>query len=296
MLGCPSRGGAPLTIVRPRTLAGALQALAERPDAHLLAGGTDLMVEVNHGLRRPEAVVALRRIDALRGHHVTNGSLHHRGELELGALLTYAALEHDLADLAPGLAIAARTVGSPQIRNAGTLGGNLGTASPAGDTLPWLLALDADVVLDSAAGRRVVPLAAFLRGPKRTDLRPGELIRGVRVPRVDGPQHVAKIGPRNAMAIAVASLALILDTTNMRVRVALGSVGPTPLRPVAAEELASAAVDWASLTVPDEAVDAFAAACAHAAAPIDDHRGTAAYRRHAVEVLARRTLRRCLAA
>lgn len=265
-----------------------LDALDERPDAHLLAGGTDLMVEVNHGHRRPPAIVALRRVDALHGIEVTDD------HMDLGAGVTYAEVEADLADQAPGLAMASRTVGSPQIRNAGTLGGNVGTASPAGDALPWLLAMDAAVEVTSSDGSRTVALDDLITGPKQTSLAAGEVITRIRVPRVTGPQHVAKIGPRNAMAISVASLALILDTGGRRVRVGLGSVGPTPIRPRAAEDAVSAAIDWDALTCAPDAVDAFAAACAEAAAPITDHRSTAEYRRHTVGVLARRTLTRCL--
>lgn len=277
-----------MSIARPTDLEGAVTALAEHPDAHLLAGGTDLMVEVNLGHRRPDRVVALRRVAELGDHAVTDT------HLELGAMTTYATVERQLADVAPGLAMASRTVGSPQIRNAGTIGGNVGTASPAGDSLPWLLALDAEVVLASTGGERTVPLAEFITGPKRTDRRADEIIRLVRVPRVAGPQHVAKIGPRNAMVISVASLAMVVDTDHRRVRVALGSVGPVPLRATAAEDLVSAALDWAALTCDDEVVERFAAAVADVTQPIDDHRSTADYRRHAVGVLAARTLRRCL--
>jgi CO/xanthine dehydrogenase FAD-binding subunit len=279
-----------VSIVRPTDLDGALAALAERPDANLLAGGTDLQVEINLGHRRPDAIVALRRVDELRAHDASDGTI------ELGAGVTYGTIERDLADLVPGLAMASRTVGSPQIRNAGTIGGNLGTSSPAGDCLPWLAALDAEVVLVSAAdGERVLPIADFITGPKRNARRDDELIRAVRVPRVAGPQHVAKVGPRNAMVISVASLALVVDTDHRRVRVGMGSVGPIPVRPRAAEDLASDALDWDAMTIGDEGLNAFAAACADAASPIDDHRSTAAYRRHAVEVLATRSLRRCLA-
>ncbi|MEX2505001.1 MAG: FAD binding domain-containing protein [Egicoccus sp.] len=275
-------------ITRPRELGEAIDALAERPDAHVLAGGTDLMIEVNHGHRRPESVVAIRRIDDLRGHR------YEAGVLELGATVTYATMLSDLAETAPGLAMAARTVGSPQIRNTGTVGGNLGTASPAGDTLPWLAALDAEVVLVSVDGERTLPLDEFVVGPKRTARRGDELIRAVRVRIPNGPQHAAKIGPRNAMVISVAGVAVIVDTDQRRVRVGLGSVGPTPVRPTAAEDLASEAMDWDALTCPDDAVEAFATACADAAAPITDHRSTAEYRRHAVRVLTGRSLRRCL--
>ncbi|MEX0835561.1 MAG: FAD binding domain-containing protein, partial [Nitriliruptor sp.] len=183
----------------------------------------------------------------------------------------------------------------PQNRTAGTIGGNGGTSSPAGDTRPWLRALDAEVVLVSAAdGERIVPLADFITGPKRTIRRDDELIRAVRVPRVAGPQHVAKIGTRNAMVIAVASLAIVVDTDARRVRVGLGSVGPVPLRATAAEDLVSDALDWDALTCDADTVTAFARACSEASTPIDDHRSTAAYRRHAVGVLAARSLRRCL--
>jgi CO/xanthine dehydrogenase FAD-binding subunit len=278
-----------VSIARPTDLDGALAALSERPDAHLLAGGTDLQVEINLGHRRPDAIVALRRVEELRAHDAADGTI------ELGAGVTYGTIERDLADLVPGLAMASRTVGSPQIRNAGTIGGNLGTSSPAGDCLPWLAALDAEVVLVSAAdGERVLPIADFITGPKRNARRDDELIRAVRVPRVAGPQHVAKVGPRNAMVISVASLAIVVDTDHRRVRVGMGSVGPVPVRPSAAEDLASDAIDWDALTVDDDAFHAFATACADAASPIDDHRSTAAYRRHAVEVLATRSLRRCL--
>jgi CO/xanthine dehydrogenase FAD-binding subunit len=277
-----------LTIARPRSLGDATAALAERPDAHLLAGGTDLMVEVNLGHRRPDAIVALRRVEELGEYRVDPDVL------EFGATVTYATIERELADTAPGLAMASRTVGSPQIRNAGTIGGNVGTSSPAGDALPWLLALDAEVVLTSTDGERTLPLAEFITGPKRTARRDTEIIRCVRVPRVTGPQHTAKVGTRNAMVISVVSLAMIVDTTARRVRVGLGSVGPTPLRATAAETIASDAMDWDALTCGDDDIAAFAAACADASTPIDDHRSTADYRRHAVGVLAARSLRRCL--
>jgi CO/xanthine dehydrogenase FAD-binding subunit len=277
-------------IDRPTRLDAALDALSAVPTAHVLAGGTDLMVEVTFDRRRPDHVVAVRRVAELGGHD------HDAEHLRLGALLTYTEMEHDLVELAPGLAMAARTVGSPQIRNAGTVGGNLGTASPAGDTLPWLLAMDAEVELASTRGTRTLPLATFVTGPKRTARAPDELITGTRVPKIDGPQHVAKVGPRNAMVISIACFALVLDTTNRRVRAAMGSVGPGPIRALEAEAAATDAIDWSSLRCSDDAIDAFGRACAAAASPITDHRSTAEYRRHAIGVLAARSLRRCLAA
>ncbi|WP_341250434.1 FAD binding domain-containing protein [Euzebya pacifica] len=277
-----------MTIARPTDLPSALDALTTMPGARPLAGGTDLQVEVNLGHRRPDAIVALRRVGELQGIGTTDDVL------DLGALTTYAQVEADLGDAAPGLAMAARTVGSPQIRNAGTIGGNLGTASPAGDTLPWLLAMDAAVRLVGPRGTRDLGVAELVTGPKRTAMAADELITRVLVPRVEGPQHVAKVGPRTAMAIAIASVAVIVDTASRRVRVGLGSVGPTPLRPTAAEAMIDDAMDWSALHAPHDAITRFGDLCAAAASPITDHRSTADYRRHAVGVIAARTLERCL--
>jgi CO/xanthine dehydrogenase FAD-binding subunit len=198
-----------------------------------------------------------------------------------------------LSSLLPPLAEAARTVGSPQIRNAGTIGGNLGTASPAGDTLPVLLALEADVVLQGPGGRRSLPLREFLVGVKRTALEPGELVVAVDVPRPDGWQGFAKVGVRNAMVIAIASACLAVDRPARRVRLALGSVGPTVLRATEAETWVAGALDWdRDGAVDPDVAEEFGRLVALAARPIDDHRSTAAYRAHAVGVLGRRLLAR----
>jgi len=206
-------------------------------------------------------------------------------------------LEPPLAALSPGLAQAARTVGSPQIRNAGTIGGNVGTASPAGDTLPVLAALDAVVELAHADGRRELPMTEFIVGPKRTTLRPGELITAVRIPAVAGAQEYLKVGVRNAMVIAVASVALSVDSERQMIGVGLGSVGPVPLRAPEAEAWAAERIDWSSGQLSDPADTArFGELVAAASSPIDDHRSTAAYRRHAVTVLAARALTRAVRA
>ncbi|HSK24076.1 MAG TPA: FAD binding domain-containing protein, partial [Egicoccus sp.] len=177
---------------------------------------------------------------------------------------------------------------------AGTVGGNIGTASPAGDALPLLAALDAEVVCDGIDGRRVVALRDFVTGPKQTDRRPGELISRVRFDACPGPQQFLKVGPRNAMAISTACLALVADTDGRRVRVGMGSVAPQPTRPAEAEAFASEAIDWdAGAMAPDD-VETFGAMVARAVTPITDHRGTETYRRHAVGVLARRALVRAL--
>ncbi len=279
-----------MTVLVPTGLDEALTALADLPDAHVLAGGTDLMVEVNHGSRRPPAVIAVARVPELRGWSLEDGDV-----LRIGAATTYTELmAAEPAALAPALAAASRTVGSPQIRNAGTLGGNLGTASPAGDTLPVLIALDAEVELASTGGRRRMPVAEFITGPKRTARRPDELIVAVRLHAAASgdAQEYLKVGTRNAMVIAVASCAVVVQPARRAVCVGLGSVGPGPLRAPEAEAWASAHVDWDRGVIVD--VDTFARLVADAARPIDDHRSTAAYRRHAVGVLAARGLRRCL--
>jgi CO/xanthine dehydrogenase FAD-binding subunit len=276
-----------MSVVVAGGLDEALDALERRPDAQILAGGTDFMVEVNYGQRRPEAVVALSRVPELKGWRRS------KGVLNLGAGLTYTEMaDPELVSFLPALSDAARTVGSPQIRNAGTIGGNLGTASPAGDTLPVLSALDATVVLSS--GRRL-PIDQFITGPKRTARDPGELITAVEVPVLRGPQAYLKVGTRNAMVIAVCALALIVDADGERVRCALGSVGPVPIRARQAEDFISGQIDWTSMVLPDPAsADRFGEMVAAASRPIDDHRSTADYRRHAVGVLARRALLRTL--
>jgi CO/xanthine dehydrogenase FAD-binding subunit len=271
------------------TLDDALRHLAERPDALVLAGGTDAMVEFNMGHRRADAVVAVNRVRELRSwtHDPVAGTVH------IGAAITWTELMADpLSTWVPALAQASRTVGSPQIRNAGTLGGNVGTASPAGDGLPVLAALDAVVHLASVGGTRDVPFAEFATAPKRTVRRPDELITGVTLPVLDGYQGYAKVGVRNAMVIATASLCLAVHRPTRSVRFALGSVGPVILRASAAEARAAERVDWDGGDITDDAVDEIAAMVRDAARPIDDHRSTADYRRHAIGVLAARQLRR----
>ena len=185
----------------------------------------------------------------------------------------------EVAEELPALAEASRTVGSPQIRNRGTIGGNLGTASPAGDALPPLLVEDAEVQVASVRGERRLPLGEFLLGVKQNALAPDELIVAVRVEPARAPQTFMKVGPRNAMVISVCSLALQVDRERGEIRAAFGSAAPT-VRLV---------------TAPLDEAEGFPALVAESASPIDDVRGTAAYRRHALGVLTRRALDRCLA-
>jgi CO/xanthine dehydrogenase FAD-binding subunit len=275
-----------MSVVVPTSLDEALQALAHAPSATVLAGGTDLMVEFNGGHRRADHVVVVNRVAELR-------TWHHDGHrLRIGAGVTYAEIEADpIAVWAPALAQAARTVGSPQIRHAATIGGNVGTCSPAGDGLPVLAALDAEVELTSLDGVRTVPFTAFMTGPKRTVREPGELITAVTLPVADGFQGYTKVGVRNAMVIATASVALAVH--GGRVAIALGSVGPTILRCPEAETLATeAAATGSAGHLSADVIERCSEMVRAASRPIDDHRSSAAYRRHAVGVLAGRLLRR----
>lgn len=280
-----------MSVVVPVTVAEACAALAERPGATVLAGGTDLMVPVNAGRSRPDDVVAVGRIAELRAWRRVGD------EVELGAAVTWTTCAAGpLASLVPVLAQAARSIGSPQIRNAGTVGGNLATASPAGDGVVALCALGATVRLRSVAGARELAVEDFVTGPRATARRPDELIEAVRVPVGGGPQEFLKVGTRNAMVIAVASAALVVDEG--RWRLALGSVGPGPVRAHAAERFAESLEGHVPPPGPDRRAAAarFGALAAVAASPIDDHRGRARYRTHAVSVLAARAATRAWAA
>jgi CO/xanthine dehydrogenase FAD-binding subunit len=258
-------------VLSPRTLAEALRLKAERPEAVPIQGGTDVMVELNFDRARPQTLLNLNEVDELRGWSRENGSIW------LGAGLTYSeAMQTPVAELLPALAEASRTVGGPQIRNRGTIGGNLGTASPAGDALPPLLVAAGEVKLVSLRGERWLPLPEFVVGPKRNALADDELIAGVRVEPAGAPETFMKVGPRNAMVISVVSLAFRADG---ELRAAFGSAGPVPT-------LVRASLDDAA---------SFAVRVAEAASPIDDVRGSAEYRRHALRVLTRRALERCLA-
>lgn len=278
-----------MPVLVPTTLDEAVSMLADRPGSLVLAGGTDAMVEVNMGHRRPSHVVAVNRVDELRSWTYDRSA----ASLRIGAAVTYAELmESPLADLVPALAEASRTVGSPQIRHAGTIGGNLGTCSPAGDGLPVLSALNAVVHLASARRERSLPVAEFMVGVKRTALEPDELITGVTVPVLQGWQGYSKVGVRNAMVIALATACVAVDTPGRNVRLAIGSVGTTIIRCTEAEAFAADAVDFRTRTASVDVVTRFGEIAAATSRPIDDHRATAEYRRHAIGVLARRLLRR----
>jgi len=274
-----------MDFLRPSTLDEAVALKAAHPDAVPIAGGTDVMVELNFDVRRPPALLDLGRLTELTRWHAENG------HVRLGAAVPYTRIVTELADSLPALAMASRTVGSPQIRNRGSVGGNLGSASPAGDAHPPLIATPATVEVTSVRGTRTIPAREFYLGPKRSALEPDELITAVLVPKAAGPQQFAKVGTRNAMVIAVCSFAVALDVANRTVGTGIGSAGPTPLRATDAEEFAASALPWGSGNpLPENVSREFGTLVARAARPIDDVRGSAAYRRHALSVLARRTL------
>jgi CO/xanthine dehydrogenase FAD-binding subunit len=279
-----------MDVLLPKSLSEALEMKAEHPEAVPIAGGTDLMVELNFDRRRPERMMDVSRLPELRAWRREDG------HLILGAGVTYSRIIHELPEYRP-LVEASRTVGSPQIRNRATVGGNLGTGSPAGDALPVLSAYDAEVILARAGGKtRTLPFARFMTGPKKTAIDPAELILGARWRIASGPGSFSKVGPRNAMVIAVANLCLVVDVEGRTVRTALGSVGPTILRAPDAEAFGARALTaagwWEDRAAPlsPRVIEEFGERVAAAAKPIDDVRGTARYRRHACAVLARRAL------
>jgi CO/xanthine dehydrogenase FAD-binding subunit len=289
-------------LLRPRTLPEALRLLADAPGAAPLAGGTNLMVDLRSGRHCPPALIDVSHLPELRGVRCEGGS-DAGGEVVAGAGTTLAALLDDplIAQYGAPLREAAAVFANPLVRNRATLGGNLADASPAADTAPALLALDASVTLASATGERRLPLADFFLGPRRTRLQPGELIVEARwpIPPVWSAGGFTKMGLRKADAIAVVSAAVMIEVeTPVEVNgpfvcraahIALGAVAPRPVRVPAAETV----LKGQPLT--PATIAAAAVAAAEAAAPIDDVRSSARYRRHTVEVIVRRLLERASA-
>src|SRR5215217_3926105 len=229
-----------MEFLQPDSWREALEVKAAHPEAKPIFGGTDVMVDLNFDRERPEMILDLTRVPELRGWGEENG------RLRVGAGVSYTRIIAELAERLPGLAMASRTVGSPQIRNRGTVGGNLGTASPAGDALPPLYASDAEVELASTGGMRRVPVTKFITGPRRNSLRSNELIAAFHIPEAEGPQQFAKIGTRNAMVIAVCSFGLALHPEQRRVGTCIGSAAPTPVRAREAEEFIEGILEWES--------------------------------------------------
>jgi CO/xanthine dehydrogenase FAD-binding subunit len=278
-----------MTVIVAKELATALSALREHSDARLIQGGTDLMVEINFNHVKPTTMISLRDIESLRTIRSNQPSV-----LSIGSGVPYSIIEGEpvLTDI-PALAQAARTVGSPQIRAAGSLGGNLGTCSPAGDTLPVMFALDAMIHLNTVDSARVVSIHDFMTGVKRSVRQHDEIITSIDFPVIKGWQGYSKVGVRNAMVISVASACLVADHENADVRIALGSVGPTIIRCREAETWLKTTQDLSSReSISLDVANEFGRRAASESSPIDDHRSTAQYRRHAISVLASRLLRK----
>jgi CO/xanthine dehydrogenase FAD-binding subunit len=278
-----------MEFLQPTSWDEALDLKAEHPAAMPIAGGTDVMVELNFDRHRPPALLDLTRVPELSEWSTENG------HIRLGAGVSYTRIIDELGGKLPGLAIASRTVGSPQIRNRGTVGGNLGAASPAGDAHPALLAAEAEVELASTRGVRRVPVQEFYTGVKRNAARADELICAILIRPPTGPEQFSKIGTRNAMVIAVAAFGLALHPDRKAVGTGIGSAAPTPRRATDAEQFLAAALEEAGLwesrgALPDSIAREFGERVKAAAAPIDDVRGSAAYRLHSLSVMARRTL------
>ncbi|MCK8676678.1 MULTISPECIES: FAD binding domain-containing protein [Streptomyces] len=280
------------SVTLPGTLDEAVAALTAMPAAVPVAGGTDLMAAVNKGLLRPAGLVGLGRINEIRGWQYQDG------HALLGAGLTHARMGRpDFAALIPALAAAARAAGPPQIRNAGTLGGNIAGAAPTGDALPVLAALEADLVVAGPGGRREIPVTHLLAG--RELLAPGELIGFVRVPLLHAPQVFLKATGRTGPGRATASAAVVLDPARRGVRCAVGAIAPMPLRPLEAEDWISRRIDWdGDRGVAPEALTAFgeyvAAACVPDAPGGEPLPPAVLHLRRTVAALARRALGRAL--
>ncbi len=278
-----------MTVIVAKELTTALAALREHDDARLIQGGTDLMVEINFNHVKPTTMVSLRDVEALRTIRTDTA-----GILTIGSGVPYSVIEGEpVLSAIPALAQAARTVGSPQIRAAGSLGGNLGTCSPAGDTLPVMFALDAMIHLNTLDSSRVVSIHDFMTGVKRSVRQHDEIITAIDFPIVRGWQGYSKVGVRNAMVISVASACLVADLENANVRIALGSVGPTIIRCRESEAWLKSTQDLsAGQSISIDVANEFGRRAAAESSPIDDHRSTAEYRRHAISVLASRLLRK----
>ena len=278
-----------MSVIVAKELTTALTALREHGDARLIQGGTDLMVEINFNHVKPTTMISLRDIKSLRMIGTDTP-----GIMSIGSGVPYSVIEGEpVLTAIPALAQAARTVGSPQIRAAGSLGGNLGTCSPAGDTLPVMFALDASIRLSTIDSSRVVSIHDFMTGVKRSVRQHDEIITAIDFPIINGWQGYSKVGVRNAMVISVASACLVADHENADVRIALGSVGPTIIRCRSAESWLKTTLDLSTRsTISLDVANEFGRRAAEESSPIDDHRSTAQYRRHAISVLASRLLRK----
>ncbi len=259
----------------PATLGELWTCLNDHPQALLFAGGTDVFVQLRAGKKEAATLVGLERITELR--EIRDDG----GDIRIGAAVTHQdILRHPLiAAHLPVLNQAIATLGSPPVRAMGTLGGNLCTASPAGDTLPPLYVLAAQVEIAAPSGARLMPIKDFITGPGRTCLKPGEIVSAVCVPKPAGGyfHHFEKVGQRKSMACAVASLAALIKLSVSGIveeaRLAWGSVGPTVMTDRALDE------SLGGKKLSRETLSEAAERTRRVVAPIDDIRASADYRR-----------------
>ncbi len=279
-------------LLLPGSVDDCVKALAQgASDAKLLAGGTDLLPQLKNGLLKPARVIDLSGVARLRTIEAGNGQ-----GLRVGSAVTARALELDRAVRAKYLSLAesGALVGSVQVRNLATLGGNICNAAPSADMAPPLLALDAEAVITGPKGERRVPIGAFFTGVRRTVLAPDELLVELVVPN-PGPHsggNYLRHTPRRELDIAVVGVASQLTLANgvcTKARIALAAVAPVPLRATAAEQ----ALQGQAVT--QDLIKRAADLAVEAARPISDQRGSADFRRHLVRVLTRRTLTTALA-
>ncbi len=270
----------------PKNLIEALEMMSDRPEAIPLAGGTDLLVQVKEGRRPVETLLSLKRVPEVH-QYTHNGTLTFGAAVTVGQIAAQPQVQRDYTALAVGAGL----IGSVQIRNVATVGGNLCNAAPSADTAPPLLVLGARAVISSLQCERTVPLEAFFLGPGRTVLQPGELLKGIVVPQP--PERTGSFymrhTPRARMDLAVvgvaAAVTLGADGTIAEARLALGAVAPVPMRATRAEALLP------GYPLADELLQEVGATAAQEAQPLDDLRASAEYRRHLVDVLTKRAVR-----
>lgn len=269
-----------------KNLIEALEMMSDRPEAIPLAGGTDLLVQVKEGRRPVETLLSLKRVPEVH-QYTHNGTLTFGAAVTVGQIAAQPQVQRDYTALAVGAGL----IGSVQIRNVATVGGNLCNAAPSADTAPPLLVLGARAVISSLQCERTVPLEAFFLGPGRTVLQPGELLKGIVVPHP--PERTGSFymrhTPRARMDLAVvgvaAAVTLGADGTIAEARLALGAVAPVPMRATRAEALLP------GYPLADELLQEVGATAAQEAQPLDDLRASAEYRRHLVDVLTKRAVR-----
>ena len=267
----------------PDSIEELLELLKTKPNAKLIAGGTDLLLQMKEGTAQPEIVVSLKNVEELGGFSVSKNGY----RLGTGMTLRRITRSNELTQNFPGLIYAAGVVASEQIRSLATLGGNICNASPSADMVPPLIALDAVVQLVSSQGQRDIPLAEFFKGPGESVLKSGEILHSIFLPQPSGSMIYSKHAPRKYMDLAVVGVAVRLAKKHGKIneaRVALGAVGPVPFRAEKTEAL------LAGQTLTTELMREAGEMAAGECVPIDDIRGSAWYRKRMVKVHVRRNL------